>query len=230
MNLVVSVEGVSEEAFVNRLLRPHLQLHGWSGVTPVGVATSLEPDGRRGGLTNWPAVEQDLRDLFNQYQGPDYRFTSLWDFYGTPDSFPGFAAARATPPGTDRAAIVEGKLSAHFHEPRFLPYVQMYEFEALVLAAIDGLKELHSSKAAALAALKVQCEAVGNFETINDGPTTHPARRIDAVLPGFWNTKEDDGPIALRTVGLDPPRRWCPRFNQWVARLERIGESRGQSG
>jgi len=230
MNLIVYVEGVSEEFFVNRQLRPHLQLHGWSTVKPIGVATSPNPEGQRGGLTNWPAVEQDLRNLFTQNSGPDWRFTTLWDFYGTPDSFPGFAAARAAAPGSDRAAMVEAALSAHFQEPRFSPYVQMYEFEALVLAAIDGLKELYSSQAAALDALKVQCEAMGNFEAINDGPTTHPARRIDAVLPGFWNTKEDDGPIALRTVRLDSPRHWCPRFNQWLTRLERIGESRGTSG
>jgi hypothetical protein len=230
VNLIVSVEGVSEEFFVNRQLRPHLQRHGWSGVTAIGVATSLDPGGERGGLTNWRAVEQDLRDLFDQYQGPDYRFTTLWDFYGTPDNFPGFATARAAAPGIDRGAIVEANLAAHFREARFLPYVQMHEFEALVLAAIEGLKDLHSSKTASLEALKVQCEAVGNFEIINDGPTTHPARRIDAVLPGFWNTKEDDGPIALRTVGLDSPRRWCPRFNQWLTRLEAIGESRGTAG
>jgi hypothetical protein len=227
MNLIVYVEGVSEEFFVNRQLRPHLQHHGWSGVKPIGVATSLDPNGKTGGLTNWPAVEQDLRDLFAQYQGPTHRFTTLWDFYGTPDSFPGFALARAAAPGTDRAALAEAALSAHFHEPRFLPYVQMYEFEALVLVAIDGLKEINAAHAAALDALKLQCEGTGNFESINDGPTTHPAKRIEAVLPDFLKTKEDDGPIALRAVGLEAPRKWCPRFNQWLMRLEKIGESRG---
>ena len=230
MNLIVYVEGVSEEFFVNRQLRPHLQRHGWSGVTPIGVATSLDTDGQRGGLTNWKAVEQDLRDLFSQYKGPTYRFTTLWDYYGTPDNFPAFAKARSAPAGSDHAAIVEMELATHFTEPRFLPYVQMYEFEALVLAALDGLKELYPKQATSLEAFKSQCEATGNFETINDGPTTHPAKRIDAVLPGFWNTKEDDGPIALRSVGLDLPRRWCPRFNQWVTKLEKIGESRGAAG
>ena len=49
MNLIVYVEGVSEEFFVNRQLRPHLQLHGWSTVKPIGVATSPNPEGQRGG-------------------------------------------------------------------------------------------------------------------------------------------------------------------------------------
>ena len=230
MNLIVYVEGVSEEMFVNRQLRPHLQSYGWSRVTPIGVATSLTPNGKRGGLVNWQAVEQDLRALFGQYPGPDYRFTTLWDFYETPDSFPGFAQARAIAPGKDRAAVVEAALSAHFGEPRFLPYVQMFEFEALVLAALDGLKELNSSHASALEALQTECERIGDFETINDGPDTHPARRIEAVLPGFLRTKVDDGPSALRRVGLDSPRRWCPRFNQWLTRLEKIGASRGVLG
>jgi len=230
MNLVAYVEGDSESKFAHRQLRSHLLNHGWSSVNAITVLTNLGAGGQRGGLTNWKAVEQDLRDLFAQFKGPTYRFTTLWDYYGTPDNFPAYAKARAAPVGSDRAAIVELELANHFNESRFLPYVQMYEFEALVLAALDGLKELYPKQAVAIASFKTQCEATGNFETINDGATTHPAKRIDTVIPGFWNTKEDDGPIALRSVGLDAPRRWCPRFDQWVAKLEKIGESRGAAG
>ena len=222
MRLIVYVEGVSEETFVKRSLRTHLQTHGWRNVEAIGVATSLDPGGQRGGLTNWPAVEADLRQLFKDHPGADYRFTTLWDFYRTPDRFPGIITARGAPSGTDRGAVVEGALAAHFNEPRFIPYIQMYEFEALVLAALAALKPLYPVHAVALDALSAACQAIGDFETINDGPDTHPAKRIADALPGFLSRKEDDGPIAIRETGLAELRTWCPRFNRWLSQLEGI--------
>lgn len=220
MRLIVYVEGISEEIFVNRSLRPHLRTHGWRNVQAIGVATSLDPGGQRGGLTNWPAVEADLRQLFQDHPGEDFCFTTLWDFYRTPDRFPGITNAKAAPAHADRGAMVEAALAAHFGEPRFIPYIQMYEFEALVLAALPALTALYPAHAPSLNALGTACQAVGDFEKINDGPHTHPAQRIADVLPGFLARKEDDGPIAIRETGLPELRRWCPRFNHWLTRLE----------
>lgn len=225
MRLIVYVEGVSEEFFVNRSLRPHLITHGWRNVQAIGVKTSLDSGGQRGGLTNWPAVEADLRQLFKDHPGEDYRFTTLWDFYRTPDRFPGIVAAKAAPVGADRGAIFAQALATHFGEPRFIPYIQMYEFEALVLAALPALQSLNPLHAAALGTLFTDCQSIGDFEKINDGPTTHPAQRIADVLPGFLNRKEDDGPIAIRETGLAELRRWCPRFDGWLSRLEGLTET-----
>lgn len=121
MRLIVYVEGVSEENFVNRSLRPHLLTHGWRNVQAIGVATSLDPGGQTGGLTNWSAVEADLRQLFKDRAGTDYRFTTLWDYYRTPDRFPGIVASKAATVGTDRGLVVEQALATHFNEPRFIP-------------------------------------------------------------------------------------------------------------
>lgn len=222
MRLYIYVEGLSEEIFVNRQLRPHLQLHGWKSIIPIGAATSLDPQGQRGGLTNWPAVEADLRGLFVSEPDAAVRFTTLWDFYGTPDTFPGIVSARVAQAGSDRAAIVERALAEHFNEPRFDPYIQMHEFEALVLAALNGLKSLYPQQSPAIEALQAECERVGSCEAINDGPDTHPAKRIDDAVPGFLARKAQDGPIALREVELETIRRSCPRFNAWLHRLEAI--------
>jgi hypothetical protein len=222
MRLFVYAEGVSEEFFVNRQLRPHLRLHGWNNVIPIGAATSLDPQGQRGGLSNWPAVESDLRALFLQHPGPEFVFTTLWDYYRTPDAFPGIISARAAGDGADLGAIVEAALAAHFQEARFIPYVQMHEFEALVLASLEGLKRLYPMHQPGIEALQATCQLVGNCEAINDGPQTHPAQRIDEVIPGFLQRKEDDGPIAMREVGLETIRAACPRFHHWLERLEAL--------
>lgn len=225
MRLFIYVEGLSEEIFVNRRLQHHLRLYGWRSITPIGAATSLDPQSQRGGLTNWRAVEADLRSLFASEPDGAVRFTTLWDYYRTPDAFPGITSARVAAAGSDRAAIVEAALASHFAEPRFEPYIQMHEFEALVLAALDGLKPLYSQHAPAIEALQVECERVGNCEAINDGPDRHPAQRIANAVPGFLERKAQDGPIALLAVDLETIRRGCPRFNAWLHRLEVTGSA-----
>lgn len=224
MRLFVYVEGLCEELFVNRQLRPHLSHFGWRSVRAIGAATSLDLQGQRGGLTNWAAVEADLKELFSSQNAADVRFTTLWDYYRTPHTFPGFSAAANAQPGPNRATIVEAALKQHFAEPRFVPYIQMHEFEALVLAALDSLKPLYPMHAPALEILKAQCEHVGDCESINDGVDTHPAQRIDNAIPGFVERKAQDGPIALRDTGLDRIRQSCPRFDQWLHKLERLAE------
>ena len=225
MRLFIYVEGLSEEIFVNRQLRPHLHHYGWKSITPIGAATSLDPQSQRGGLTNWRAVEADLRSLFVSEPDVAVRFTTLWDYYRTPDAFPGMASARVAPAGSDCAAIVETALANHFGESRFEPYLQMHEFEALVLAALNGIKLLYPQHAPAIEALQNEFKRAGNCEAINDGSDTHPAQRIDNAVPGFLERKAQDGPIALREVGLETIRSGCPRFNAWLHRLEVTGSA-----
>ncbi len=59
--LRVYVEGATEEFFVNRIFRNHLAQSGVIVERPILAATSMLATGERGGFTNWPAVEADLR-------------------------------------------------------------------------------------------------------------------------------------------------------------------------
>lgn len=222
MNLIVYVEGISEEEFVKRQLAQHLRLHGWNSVQAIGVANSLGPKATTGGLTNWRAVKADLNGLFKTHADAVTRFTTLWDYYRIPNTFPGVTVAKAAAQGVDRGTIIESALAEVFQEPRFVPYIQIYEFEALVLAALDGVKWLYPEHLPSLNALQQFCRNTGNCEGINDGPDTHPARRIDDAVPGFLRRKEEDGPSALRAVDLEVIRASCPRFSHWLGRLEAL--------
>ena len=63
-------------------------------------------------------------------------------------------------------------------------------------------------------------------EDINDGCTTHPSKRIEDLMPTYQ--KRVNGPFLADRMGLHAIRAECPRFNQWVERLESL-DQRGVS-
>jgi hypothetical protein len=221
--LRVYVEGATEELFVNRLLRNHLAQSGVVVERPILAATSMLPTGQRGGFINWTAVEADLRILFSTDPSPDVRFTTMLDTYAMPVAVPGHPGLS---PGSRTAAEVDAIQSAwaaHFGEPRFVPYLQRHEFEALVLAHPPALHALFPQYAAALTALEQSIAAISNPEDINDGPTTHPSARLSMAIPTYEPLKASNGLFVLLEAGLANVRTRCPRFDAWLTRWEQWG-------
>ena len=50
---------------------------------------------------------------------------------------------------------------------------------------------------------------------------TAPSNRIKSVIPGYQ--KVVDGTLIARETGLDTIRAECPRFAEWLAKLESLG-------
>lgn len=94
--LLVLAEGASEELFVNTVLSPHLQRFG---VFPraTGVITRRLASGKKTtGGNLWSNVRLSLRPLLAD---SDAWVTTLLDYYGLPEDFPGVTeAARLTAP------------------------------------------------------------------------------------------------------------------------------------
>ena len=99
---------------------------------------------------------------------------------------------------------------------RFLPFVMMHEFEALLFSdcgafcrSVDRV-ELEPQLA------KIRA-GFASPEQINDSPQTAPSKRIEALMPRY--RKPLDGVNAARAIGLDRMRAECPHFNDWLERL-----------
>ncbi|XYI02559.1 DUF4276 family protein [Sorangium sp. So ce1128] len=219
--LYVLVEGQTEEAFVARVLAPHLVEHRvWS--QPVVVATSRELSGRkhRGG-GGWKRWERDLRRLTAQRAG-DARFTSLFDLYGLPEDFPGLAQHGTIVDTKQRVERLELAMAEAVGDQRFIPYLQRHEFEALVLAALEKLGTLFDKRTdqEGVEALR---RSLGELkpEDINDGPSTAPSKRLLQHVPGYVKTVH--GPTAAQQEGLPSLRARCPRLDAWVSKLEALG-------
>lgn len=133
--LHVLAEGQTEEAFVNQVLAPHLAGHGV--VTDVRCVTTRRDRHRldivhRGGLRDYGKVQRDLQRWMAEDR--DAVFTTMLDLYALPRDFPGFADAARSADPYERVRRIEQALGEDIGQHRLIPYIQLHEFEALLLS------------------------------------------------------------------------------------------------
>jgi len=221
--LLIYCEGQTEEMFVERLLRNHLAHHGVKVERPELCATTLDPDGQRGGFVNWEAIEFDLGQTFAGDPDPNMRFTTLLDVYRMPPkllTLAGFNGPITLPADIQK---VETTIERIFGEPRFKAYLQRHELEALLLADLDALERVFHRDKAGLHQLRKEIAAFANAEEINHGAHTHPAARLAAAIAGYDDLKASNAYFVLAEAGLVAVRAKCPRFDAWLKGWEDWG-------
>ncbi len=228
MNVCVTTEGLTEERFVKRVLAPHLSQFGvWA--EPRSVLTSKKnrlARQFRGGfrLSNaYTTVRRDIGNWMLERKSPDVRFTTMFDLYALPADFPGSDKAGTILDPYARVAHLEQALQLDIADSRFLPYIQLHEFETLLFAdprAMDWEYLEHETAIASLAAIANSM----NPELIDDGPTTAPSKRIELAIPEY--DKPNAGPLILERVGIAKLKQRCRHFREWVNSLEALGECR----
>jgi len=226
--LLIHVEGQTEEGFVNEVLRDHLVSKGYHAVEAriVGNARLRE---RRGGIRAWPSVRVDIARHLKE--DPSCVATTLVDYYGLPQgegrAWPGRGKA-ANLPVAEKARCVEeavladltAAMGSRFDIRRFVPFVVMHEFEALLFsdcAAFSrgiGRPDLESG-------LQGIRDQFATPEEIDDSPVTAPSKRVEGLVPGY--EKPLLGLLAILEIGLGRIRAECPHFDGWVTRLEGQG-------
>ena len=217
MNRVrILVEGQTEETFVNEILNPHLN--------QMGVYPHAFLFRKKGGSF---AYQRARKEILNSLKEDNTRIcTTMVDFYGMPKDWPGRMESQSCRNYQDKAQRVEQALSENivaqmndsWNPARFIPYVQMHEFEALLFSDISVLAADNLRISMQLACI------LGSFscpEEINDNYNTCPSRRIKQHIENYVKTV--DGIIAAHKIGLEKMRRECPHFNEWVTKLEDIG-------
>ncbi len=206
---------------MNRLLSPEM---GRCGVALQGTLVG-KPQRKRGGIRDWPVYEKELLRLAKERVGR--HVAVLVDYYAMPASWPGRSAASGKP-GPDRGRQVEERLMAECTSAlrgRFLPCVQLHEFESLLFAdptataeALDAVGGVTSPSQLAADLTAVREGAGGLIEGINDHPSTAPSKRISALVPGY--NKVAWGNAAAKRAGLETLRKECPWLDRWLHRLE----------
>ena len=202
-SVAVVVEGETEEEFVKQLLLPHLAKFGVL-VTPIKLAG-------RGGNIHVDRLAPHMAKLSWDFKA----VTSLVDFYGFGRRLPGETVEELE----SRIDLATGNHSRR--EPRQVPqfaYVQQFEFEALLFSDPGSFAVLPSLSASALTALNLVAAEFESPEDINDGATTAPSKRIEQHVANY--KKRLHGPAVAKAIGLAKIRAACPRFDDWVTRLE----------
>ena len=138
--LLVHVEGQTEEGFVNNVLAPHLYAHNFSSVSARLMGNARQRD-HRGGIRGWHTVRRDI--VRHLQEDRNCIATTMVDYYGLPQHGPGAWPGRAQASEIDfpdKAELVEESLLIDLQEAigvdfdvhRFVPYLMMHEFEALL--------------------------------------------------------------------------------------------------
>ena len=215
----VLVEGQTEEAFLNRVLYPHL-VSSAVLLTPIIVSTKRRKHGAKfkGGVPKYVQVRKQLLRLLGDSSVA--AVTTMFDLYGLPDDFPGLGGLPAAPDGYRKVEALEAALGEDIADQRFRPYLSLHEFEALVLASPENLETAFPG--ASFADL-IRSSWLGGKspEEVNDGPETHPSARICKLIPSFH--KAIHGPLVTARIGLATLREKCPHFDRWVTTLEGFG-------
>jgi Domain of unknown function (DUF4276) len=225
MNLFIYVEGQEEELFVNRVLRGHLTPFGVNVQRPILAATSFrigqaEPDVTVGGVTNYRAIRDDIQDQFaDAIRGEDV-LTTLIDLYALPASFPGYRqAVEQNLGGGEKARHIEQEWIEDIGHPNFMPYIQVHEFEALILTRPSVLTNFYPEHSAGIEHLRAECGLFHSPEDINETLATSPSHRILARVPTY---RKIDGFRHLQDIGIAELKAHCPRFKDWLERCERF--------
>ena len=222
--LCLTAEGRTEQTFAFDVLRAHLALHGVYLAKGRLTATGRNK-GRvyRGGMFRYVVVKTDIGNWLKEDRSPDVFFTTMLDLYGLPDDFPGYEEAHRLSDAYARVAKMEEALVEDIGDSRFIPYLQLHEFEALLFSDPQGFGSYYRQAEPKIARLKAVLEEFQNPELINDGETTAPSKRIAQHFPEYARAKSTVGPIVAMQIGLEAIRAKCRHFNEWLAKLEKLG-------
>ena len=220
VRLYVTVEGQTEKEFADRVLKPHLTGYAID-VRPRVVLTNRKL-GKRGGILDFDKIRGDIGRLMKEDTLAEARFTTMVDLYALPSQFPGWAEARKKTSPVERVQVLEKALETEFAEPRFLPFIQLHEFEALLYCDLAELQRRIVNSETGIKALRAETGAM-NPEDINEGASTAPSKRIIRHVPIYERNKVRVGAPAAAAIGLSALRSKCPHFGGWLSRLESLG-------
>ena len=221
IRLRVHVEGQTEESFVNQVLAPYLYQRGYARVWASFIGN---PRRRSGGITSWRVAR---REIIRHLKADTGCFaTTMVDYYGLPTTWPGRNTApqrplpkRANYIETELLADVRQGMGGSFNPKRFIPYLMMHEFEAMLFSDCQLFADAigRPDVASHFEAIRNQFD---NPEEIDDSPQTAPSKRIEGLAARYQ--KPLSGTQAALAIGLDAIRAACPHFDGWLRMLERL--------
>lgn len=216
----ILVEGQTEETFVRKLLQPHLGAYHLHLEPKLAETKRIRGGGSyKGGIVSYGKVRFDIQRLLGDTSA--VIVTTMIDFYGLAGKgFPGWATMTGS--CYEKVRHVETALRQDIDHPRFLPYLALHEYEALLFCQTSAIvSETGTDNLAAQRKLEAVRSHYGSPEEINlEMP---PSKRIEAVIPEY--TKVVAGVLIALEIGLMPMRQQCPHFDAWLQTLEQIAQS-----
>jgi len=211
--VLILVEGQTEERFVKVTLYNYLFKQGVL-VIPCIIETKEVKSGPnfKGGINSYKKIKGDLRKLLRDTSATVV--TTMIDYYGLPSDFPVFNQ------GGDCYSKVESAEEAFaqdINNDKFLPYLQLHEFEGLLFSAPEEISNTMDTSGRSITRVQSIRNGFNSPEEINDGIQTHPSERILALFPNY--NKPFHGELISSRIGVDQLLIDCSHFSQWIKKL-----------
>ncbi len=215
--ILVLVEGQTEETFVRDILYPYFFNNGLALIPKLATTKRVKvgPD-FKGGIVSYNKVKNDLLRLLGDSSAT--AVTTMIDFYGFSSIVP-FRNEMQGNTCYERVDSLEVKFREDIDNLKFIPYLQLHEFEALIFVSpqITANAMLIPDKEQTINSIK---NAFNSPEEIDDNPSTIPSRRIISVFKNYQ--KAWHGPMITKRIGLNALRQECEHFNNWITCLENL--------
>lgn len=214
----VVCEGQTEETFIRDVIAPILA-HQQIFLTARLIPTSKNNKG--GGLT----YERVRRFVINSLKEENVFITTFFDLYALDNGFPKFSESQKQSDVYRKVTCLEQAFKDDvvkdnsLFTPRFLPYIQPYEFEGLLFSDIAKLTEIETTWARATNDLQAIRDGVATPEHINDGYETKPSAHLGKCLHVPHYRKTLHGALAIQAIGIDKLLAECLHFSGWYNQL-----------
>lgn len=224
VEVYIVVEGQTEQTFVRDVLAPEIALKG----IYLYPALIGKP-GHKGGDIRFERAQVDIGKFLRQRS--DIYVSTMFDYFRIDELWPGRSMVRqkfnngAALSAVEKAETLENSTLIRVKElfpgceveKRFIPYIEMHEFEALLFSNANTLAQK----------IGVEADTIRNIlagyngpEEINDDPRKAPSKQIEALNPSY--RKVAMGTVIGSAIGIQAMREQCLHFNDWVSKLEQL--------
>ena len=207
--VIIICEGPTEEVFCRNLLSQYLQ-------NSCRIEIRL-----LGGNCNW----QRIRDMAEKAlkQQKNALVTTFFDYYGVKTKkFPNWKETVGINKANvrERIEILENGMLEEIDTNlryRFIPYVQLHEFEALLFNNIEVFDEMFEFEQYDRAELLNIFDEFPDPEMIDQGTETSPSHRLIKIIPAY--RKVIQGNAIAEKIGIEQIRQKNKHFNDWIEQL-----------
>ena len=212
--IIIICEGLTEKEFCEKVLAPYLWQHEIDIQTPL-----IKISG--GGIVKWDYLRRQVETHLKE--SSSVFVSTLIDYYGLYQkyNFPRWEEGNKIYDKDNRMSFLEEAMNKDVSESlqhRFIPYLQLHEFEALLFINLQIFYEqVPKSDLVGIEELEKTFTQYSNPEMINNSKVTSPGHRLERIIKGY--KKPLYGHYLAEAIGVERIRSKCPRFNNWVQTL-----------
>ena len=224
IRLNITAEGQTEERFVKQTLSNHFGIFNISTDVRCVLTSKDKRKHHRGGLISYSKAKKDILTWLKEDNNSDARFSSMFDLYALPTDFPGFEGSQKINDPYEKIKYLESAFAKDIDDIRFIPYIQLHEFETLLFSKPEVLEIEYFEHKNSIEKLKNIVKEIGNPELINDNPDTAPSKRIIKLIPEYEYNKVSVGATVAGKIGIENLKINCKHFNDWILKLEALSK------